>query len=131
MAGNTFNAGGPKAAIRSASATGNAGNAGEKEDLANFIAMISRDETAFLSSIGKSKATAVLHEWQTDELAVAVSAPVAEGVSYATQNAAQAAELFRTRLGNYTQINSKTVTVTGTKRAVDQAGFIQEGPLTE
>lgn len=126
MAGNNFATGGPKAAARSAGATGNAVNAGEREDLANFISMISRDETPFLSSIGKTKATAVFHEWQTDELAVPVSAPVAEGVSYATQAAAQAAEPYRTRLGNYTQINSKTVTVTGTKRAVDQAGVADE-----
>ena len=126
MAGNTFQTGGPKAVARSSGATGNAGNVGEKEDLANFISMISRDETPFLSSIGKTKATSVFHEWQTDELAVPVSAAQAEGVSYSTTNAAQAAELFRTRLGNYTQINSKTVTVTGTKRAVDQAGVADE-----
>lgn len=126
MAANNFATGGPKAAARSASATGNAVNSGEREDLANFISMISRDETPFLSSIGKTKATAVFHEWQTDELAPPTSAAVAEGVSYATQNAAQGAEPFRTRLGNYTQINSKTVTVTGTKRAVDQAGVADE-----
>jgi hypothetical protein len=126
MAGTNFATGGPKAAARSASATGNAVNAGEREDLANFISMISRDETPFLSSIGKTKATAVFHEWQTDELAAPTSAAVAEGVSYATQNSAQGAEPFRTRLGNYTQINSKTVTVTGTKRAVDQAGVADE-----
>jgi len=83
-------------------------------------------ETPFLSSIGKTKATAVFHEWQTDELAPPAAGAVAEGVSYATQQAAQAAEPFRTRLGNYTQINSKTVTVTGTKRAVDQAGVADE-----
>jgi hypothetical protein len=122
----TFATGGPKAAARSAAATGNSVNAGEREDLANFISMISRDETPFLSSIGKTKATAVFHEWQTDELAAPTSAPVAEGVSYSTQNSAQANEPFRTRLGNYTQINSKTVTVTGTKRAVDQAGVADE-----
>jgi len=122
----TFATGGPKAAARGASNTGNAVNAGEREDLANFISMISRDETPFLSSIGKTKATAVFHEWQTDELAAPTSAPVAEGVSYSTQNSAQANEPFRTRLGNYTQINSKTVTVTGTKRAVDQAGVADE-----
>jgi hypothetical protein len=126
MAATNFATGGPKASARSASATGNSGNASEREDLANFISMISRDETPFLSSIGKTKATAVFHEWQTDELAAPGSAAVAEGVSYATQNSAQGAEPFRTRLGNYTQINSKTVTVTGTKRAVDQAGVADE-----
>jgi len=126
MAGNTFTAGGPKAAARSQSVTGNAGNVGEREDLANFISMISRDETPFLSSIGRGKATAIFHEWQTDELAAPTDGAVADGVSYATQTAAQAAEPYRTRLGNYCQINSKTVTVTGTKRAVDQAGVADE-----
>lgn len=126
MATNNFQTGGPKAAARSAAATGNGVNVSEREDLANFISMISRDETPFLSSIGKTKATAIFHEWQTDELATPTSAPVAEGVSYATQAAAQAAEPYRTRLGNYTQINSKVITVTGTKRAVDQAGVADE-----
>jgi len=40
MAANNFATGGPKAAARSAAATGNAVNAGEREDLANFISMI-------------------------------------------------------------------------------------------
>ncbi len=79
-----------------------------------------------MSSIGKTKATAIFHEWQTDELSPPGSNAVAEGASYSTVQAAQAAEPFRTRLGNYTQINSKTVTVTGTKRAVDQAGVADE-----
>jgi len=74
MTARTFATGGPKAA------TGNSVNASEREDLANFISMISRDETPFLSSIGKTKATAVFHEWQTDELAAPASNPVAEGV---------------------------------------------------
>lgn len=126
MAGNNFATGGPKAVARSAAATGNALNASEREDLADFISMISRDETPFLASIGKTKAKAILHEWQTDELSPPVQGAVAEGVSYATQTAAQTAEPFRTRLGNYCQINSKTVTVTGSKRAVDQAGVADE-----
>ena len=126
MAIQTFATGGPKAAARSSASTGNAVNAGEREDLANFISMISRDETPFMSSIGKTKATAVFHEWQTDELSPPASNPVAEGVSYATQATNQVTEPYRTRLGNYTQINSKTVTVTGTKRAVDQAGVADE-----
>jgi hypothetical protein len=126
MAGNTFNATGPKAAARSQAATGNADNVSEKEDLANFISMISRDETPFLASIGRTKASAIFHEWQTDELATPASGAVADGVSFSTVTAAQTAEPYRTRLGNYCQINSKTVTVTGTKRAVDQAGVADE-----
>ena len=33
---------------------------------------------------------------------------------------------FRSRLGNYTQINAKTIGVSGTRRAVDQAGVADE-----
>jgi hypothetical protein len=123
MAAVTFSAGGPKAAHRSSAATGNAVNSAEKEDLASFITMISRDEIPFLSSIGKTKATAVLHEWQTDELSPPVAGQVAEGAEYTTVAAAQAAEPYTTRLGNYCQNNSKVVKVTGTKRAVNQAGI--------
>ena len=36
MATNNFTAGGPKAAARSAAATGNSMNAGEREDLLNL-----------------------------------------------------------------------------------------------
>ena len=36
----------------------------QREDLANFISMITRDETPFMSTIGKTKATAIYHEWQ-------------------------------------------------------------------
>ena len=32
----------------------------------------------------------------------------------------------RTRLGNYTQINGKTISVSGTRRAIDQAGVADE-----
>lgn len=126
MAANVFATGGPKAAHRTAAATGNAVNVSEKEELANFISMISRDETPFLSSLSTTTSKAILHEWQTDELAAPVAGQVAEGVSFATQAAAQSAEPHRTRLGNYHQINSKVVQVTGTKQAVDQAGVANE-----
>ena len=98
----------------------------EKEDLANFISMISRDETPFMSSIGKTKSKAIFHEWQTDELTAPTSQPFAEGDSFTTVQSGTAANVDRTRIGNYTQINSKTVAVSGTKRAVDQAGVADE-----
>ncbi len=108
--------------------TTNAVNArkSEKEDLANFISMITRDETPFIASVGKTKAKGIFHEWQTDELLAPASSAVAEGSTFATIAAAQSAGGDRTRLGNYTQINSKTVQVSGTKRAVDQAGVADE-----
>ena len=42
--------------------------------------MITRDETPFMSSIGKTKATAIYHEWQTDELARPGDSRITEGL---------------------------------------------------
>ena len=39
---------------------------GEREDLSDVIYSISPTDTPFISSAAKTKATAVLHEWQTD-----------------------------------------------------------------
>ncbi len=44
---------------------------GQREDLSDVIYNISPTDTPFMSSIGKTKATAILHEWQTDSLAAA------------------------------------------------------------
>jgi len=110
----------------------------EREDLANFISMITRDETPFLSAIGKAKATAVFHEWQTDTLSAPGNSKLVEGADFGTPDAsgtnadgASGADAYksganRTRLGNFTQINGKTIAVSGTKRAVDQAGVADE-----
>ncbi len=46
---------------------------GEREDLSDVIYNISPTDTPFLSSAAKTQATAVLHEWQTDSLAAAVT----------------------------------------------------------
>ena len=54
----------------------------QREDLANFISMITRDETPFMSSISKTKATAIYHEWQTDELARPGDSRITEGLDY-------------------------------------------------
>lgn len=114
-----FNTGGPKG-------TGRGVGVSEREDLSAVISRISREETPFLSSIGKTKATAIYHEWQVDELSAPKSSAVAEGASFDAVSAAQGDTPFRARLGNYSQINSKTITVSGTKRAVDQAGVKDE-----
>ena len=122
--------GGPQGPARATSA-----NVSQREDLANFITMITRDETPFISSIGKSKATAIYHEWQTDTLEAPGDSRIAEGQDWLvpgsdpTPSAGakfQVAGPFRTRLGNYTQINGKTIAVSGTRRAVDQAGVADE-----
>lgn len=119
MAANNFVTGGPKG-------SGTGAGVSEREDLANFISLITRDETPFMSSIGRTKAKAILHEWQTDELSPPSANAVGEGSSFSTVSGAQDAEPFRTRIQNFTQINSKTVEVSGSKRAVDQAGVADE-----
>lgn len=91
---------------------------GQREDLTDVIYNISPTDTPFMSSIGKTKATAVYHEWQTDSLAAATTANAAiEGA-----DASDATLSPTVRLGNYTQIIEKTIKVSGTLDAVNKAG---------
>jgi hypothetical protein len=91
---------------------------GLREDLTDVIYDISPTDTPIMSSIGKGKATAVYHEWQTDSLAAATTGNAAVEGATATE-----ADLSpTTRLGNYTQIVQKTVMISGTLEAVDKAG---------
>ena len=95
---------------------------GEREDLSDVIYNISPTDTPFLSSAAKTKATAVLHEWQTDSLAAAVTDnQVIEG-DEATADAITAT----TRLSNSCQIMDKVIVITGTQEAVDKAGRASE-----
>lgn len=93
---------------------------GTREDLANTIYRISPEDTPLLSSIpmGK-KAGSALVEWQTDALAAASTANAhLEGndiVSVATCAPT-------VRVGNYTQIQVKTLAVSGTNEALNHAG---------
>jgi hypothetical protein len=91
---------------------------GVREDLSNVIYDISPTDTPIMSSIGKTKATNTLHEWQTDSLAAATTNnALIEG------DDATAASLSPTvRLTNFTQIVGKTVQISGTLEAVDKAG---------
>ena len=116
-----------------------------------------------MSTIGKTKATAIYHEWQTDELNTPGNSRIGEGTDYILPGAAGTVGLGgapeansipsaldgpgeagggadavaggpafnpiganRTRLGNYTQINGKTISISGTRRAIDQAGVADE-----
>ena len=95
---------------------------GEREDLSDVIYSISPTDTPFLSSAAKTKATAVLHEWQTDSLASAVTNNAVIEGDEATLDAATAT----TRLSNSSQIMDKTVVITGTQESVDKAGRASE-----
>tara|TARA_R110000772_G_scaffold119045_4_gene225011 strand:- start:229 stop:1176 length:948 start_codon:yes stop_codon:yes gene_type:complete len=91
---------------------------GQREDLSDIIYNISPTDTPLMSSIGKTKATAVYHEWQVDSLADAsLSNAAVEGA-----DATSATMGVTTRAGNRTQIFQKTVQIAGTLEAVDKAG---------
>ncbi len=91
---------------------------GLREDLTDMIYNISPTDTPLMSTLAKSKATAVFHEWQTDSLAAATTAnALIEG-----DDATATSTNPTFRLGNYTQIVGKTVQVSGTLEAVDKAG---------
>jgi len=91
---------------------------GLREDLSDMIYSISPTDTPLMSTLAKSKATAVYHEWQTDSLAAATTAnALVEGDDAV---ATTASPTFR--IGNYTQIVGKTIQVSGTLEAVDKAG---------
>jgi hypothetical protein len=80
------------------------GTVGIREDLADIIYNIAPTDTPFMSNVGKGSASGTYHEWQTDDLTAAADNKVAEAA------AAPAAEsVATTRVGNYTQIASKTV----------------------
>jgi hypothetical protein len=71
-----------------------------------------------MSSVGKTNATAVYHEWQTDSLADASTAnAVVEGA-----DATSATLAPTTRVGNRTQISQKTIQIAGTLESIDKAG---------
>ena len=95
---------------------------GEREDLSDVIYSIAPTDTPFISSAAKTKATAVLHEWQTDSLASAVTNNAVIEGDDATLDASTAT----VRLSNSSQIMDKTVVITGTQESVDKAGRASE-----
>ena len=91
---------------------------GNREDLSDVIYMIDPTDTPFLSGVPRSKATAPLHEWQTDSLAAASSSnAVLEGDDATTDSTTAT-----TRLSNTCQISDKVPRVTGTQESVNKAG---------
>ena len=93
------------------------GAVGIREDLSNIIYNISPEDTPFMSGIGKSSCDNTYFEWQIDELDGGKDNFHVEG-----DNAEALAVTEPSRVGNYTQISSKTVRSSGTAEAVDFAG---------
>lgn len=91
---------------------------GNREDLSDIIYNISPEDTPFMSNAGKGKASAVLHEWQTDALAAAAANAQLEGDAITAFDAFTAT----VRIGNYAQISRKLVSVSETQEVVSKAG---------
>lgn len=91
---------------------------GLREDLTDVVYRISPTATPLLNLAAKSKATNTLHEWQTQDLASAVTNNAqAEG-----DDASAKTVTPTVRLNNRTQISTKTVIVSGTNQAMNPAG---------
>jgi hypothetical protein len=72
-----------------------------------------------MNNVGRTTADNTYHEWQTDILADANGSNAAVEGADATDTAFVAPS----RCGNYTQISTKTLNVSGTSGAVDAAGM--------
>lgn len=92
---------------------------GIREDLSNVIYNISPEETPFISNIGRENVKNTYFEWQTDSLAAASDSNAAlEGDDISSFTAVSPTS----RIGNYTQISTKNVVISGTLEALDKAG---------
>lgn len=89
-----------------------------REDLRDIIYDISPMDTWFLTGAGRGSCKSTTHEWLTDQLATAGANKAIEGDDFSANVRTQPS-----RLKNYTQISRKDVQVTGTSRAVDNAGM--------
>jgi hypothetical protein len=102
---------------------------GIREELSNLITDISPEETPFVSNIGRGSVSNTHYEWLTDALgAASTTNAVIEG---ADLDGGAAERVYtdataRVRLGNYTQISRKTVSISGSQRAVNNAGVSDE-----
>jgi hypothetical protein len=91
---------------------------GNREQLTDILERVAPENTPFTSNCGEGpKATAVLVEWQTEDLAAPSATGVLEGSETSTYE-----ENITTRLGNYTQIRRRAFVVSGTQETVNKAG---------
>lgn len=93
---------------------------GIREDLLDVISRIDPTETPFISAVGKSTADGKYHEWQIQKLAA--PAAVGANASLDGEDAKEAVTTPTTRVGNRTQIMTKTAKVSGGLRKAKTAG---------
>src|SRR6185312_15251066 len=90
---------------------------GNREDLEDVIYNIAPTETPFLSMAAKTKATARLHEWQTDSLAAAATNQAIEGDDAVTSPAPPTV-----RVSNSCQFPQKPLGFSEPREAINKAG---------
>jgi len=95
---------------------------GEKKSFANWISMITPQDTPFVSMTGKEATQNKIFNWQTDKLADAVTTNKHVEGSVVTFAALGSTEL----LSNVTQILRKSVEVTDTADEIDTYGRAKE-----
>jgi len=91
---------------------------GNREELADRIYMIDAEETPFVSLIGRKSISSVHPEWQTDTLdtpAIDNNQPEGDDWTYSAVNPT-------VRVGNYSQISTKTLIVSRTQDKTSKAG---------
>lgn len=90
---------------------------GNREELDNFVSMITPTDTPIYTMAGKVKAESKHPEWEYEDLDTPGDNAQPEGNEYTFS-----AVTPPTRVGNYTQIFTKTFRFSGTQQAVDNAG---------
>lgn len=92
---------------------------GNREELDNFVSMITPTDTPIYTMAGKEKAESKHPEWEYEELDAVADNAQPEGNEYTFDAVSQP-----TRVGNYTQIFTKTFRFSGTQQAVSNAGNV-------
>jgi hypothetical protein len=94
---------------------------GNREELDNFVSMITPTDTPIYTMAGKEKADSKHPEWEYEDLDTPADNAQPEGNEYQFD-----AVTAPTRVGNYTQIFTKTFRFSGTQQAVDNAGSAEK-----
>ncbi len=94
---------------------------GERQNLWDVVTRIDPADAPFMNNSPKSTATAVIHDWQVQELAAESLTAVAEGSAIALDGT-DSTFVATNRLFNYTTIRRRIYSVSDTMDSVDHAG---------
>lgn len=94
---------------------------GNREELDNFVSLITPSDTPIYTMAGKEKAESKHPEWEYEDLDTTGDNAQPEGNEFSFD-----AVTAPTRVGNYTQIFTKTFTFSGTQQAVSNAGNVEK-----